>query len=586
VSQSKPRQPIVSVLGHVDHGKTTLLDAIRGTKVVSREAGAITQHIGATEVPLEAVLALCGDLAKGKEFTVPGLLFIDTPGHHSFVSLRARGGSLADMAVLVVDINEGFKPQTVESLNILKRFRTPFLVAANKVDLIPGWRRHPGASFIESVNDQPPAAAEALQERLYDLVGKFYNHGFPADRYDKVGDFTETVAVVPLSAKYREGLADVLLMLVGLAQRFLGDQLATDEGPAEGTVLEVKEEKGLGTTLDAIIHSGTLRKGDTLVIGATGPPLIRKVKSILKPKPMDEIRDPRDRFDAVDEVTAASGVKIAARDLDTALAGAPLRVVTGDPGEAVRELLEETRIRIETSDEGVIVKADALGSLEALGFELKEAGIPVLAATIGAVTRRDVVDAATIADPLRQVILAFNVPVLGEAAEELNNHPEVRLFESDVVYRLIQEYRAWSEEKQRELDDALERNIVFPGRLLILPDHTFRVSKPAIVGVRVTAGRLLPGTALLRRDGKAVGKVKSIRSGDETLTRARAGDEVAIAIDGVTVGRQIKEGDVLLTDIPEAHAKRLKDMDLTPDEREVLDEVAKLKRGESPFWGM
>src|SRR5881397_1451140 len=193
------RQPIVSVLGHVDHGKTTLLYRIRGTGVAGREAGGITQHIGATEVPLAAILKMCGDLVKGRSFRIPGLLFIDTPGHVAFSTLRARGGALADLAVLVIDVNEGFRPQTIESLNILRRYKTPFLVAANKIDLVPGWRKHEGKSFVASYEDQPVSARDELDKRMYELVGKFYEHGFTAERYDKIQDFATTVAIVPTS---------------------------------------------------------------------------------------------------------------------------------------------------------------------------------------------------------------------------------------------------------------------------------------------------------------------------------------------------------------------------------------------------
>src|SRR2546427_3918384 len=215
------RQPIVSVLGHVDHGKSSLLDQIRGTSVVAREAGGITQHIGATEVPMDAILKVCGDLVAGRTFKIPGLLFIDTPGHHAFTTLRARGGALADLAVLVVDVNEGFRPQTVESIKILKQHKTPFVVAANKIDLLPGWRKHPDASFVASLADQPPSAVAALDTKLYELTAKFFEKGFTADRYDRVSDFTTTIAIVPTSAKRGEGVPDLLLVLIGLAQRFL-----------------------------------------------------------------------------------------------------------------------------------------------------------------------------------------------------------------------------------------------------------------------------------------------------------------------------------------------------------------------------
>ena len=319
------RQPIVSVLGHVDHGKTTLLDAIRGcTDVASREPGRITQHIGASEVPLAAIAERCGPLVAGRQFKIPGLLFIDTPGHQAFTTLRARGGALADLAVLVVDIMEGFRPQTIESLGILKRFKTPFVVAANKVDLIQGWRDHPGQSVAASMKEQDESVLVALDERVYKLSEAFFKEGISVERYDRINDFTKNVALVPVSARYREGIPDLLLMLVGLAQRFLEDQLTTEEGPAEGTVLEVKEEKGLGKTLDAIIFSGTIRKGDTFIVGTGGKPLITKVKAILRPKPLDEIRDPRQRFDSVREVTAAAGIKISAQTLEGVVAGAPL----------------------------------------------------------------------------------------------------------------------------------------------------------------------------------------------------------------------------------------------------------------------
>src|SRR3990172_9040999 len=191
------RQPLVSVLGHVDHGKTTLLDRIRGTGVAGREAGGITQHIGATEGPLTAIMEACGELVKGKSFRIPGLLFIDTPGHVAFSTLRARGGALADLAVLVIDVNEGFRPQTIESLNILKRYKTPFIVAANKIDLVPGWRKHEDRPFASAIAEQQEAVRGELDRRLYEVVGKFFEHGFSAERYDKIQDFAATVAIVP-----------------------------------------------------------------------------------------------------------------------------------------------------------------------------------------------------------------------------------------------------------------------------------------------------------------------------------------------------------------------------------------------------
>jgi len=579
------RQPIVSVLGHVDHGKTALLDSIRGSNVAAREPGAITQHIGATEVPLDTIMEVCGDLMEGKELEVPGLLFIDTPGHHSFVTLRARGGALADLAVLVIDINEGIMPQTVESLSILKRFKTPFLVAANKIDRVMGWRKRTSLSFREMISDQPESYVEYFDQKFYDLVGQLYQEGFDSEMFDKIEDFTTVVAVVPTSGKFAVGIQEVLLMLVGLAQRFLTPRLKTVSGPAKGTILEVKEERGLGPTIDTIIYDGVIRKGDTIVLGGAEEPLVTRARTLLKPKPLDEIRDPRERFDSVNEVYAAAGIKISGSGLESAIAGSPLRVSGEDIEEAKKEVIQETKIEVETEDTGILVKADAIGSLEAISFELRHAKIPVKTAEVGDVSKRDVVSAATVADPMKRVIFAFNVDVLPDAKEELLR-TEVKLLEGNIIYGILEDYQAWAEEMQLELERRRLRTITHPGKILLLQDHVFRASKPAIVGVRVLAGRIRQGVGLLRDDGRVIGKIKSLRSGEDSLKEALAGSEVAMAVDGVTVGRQMSPGDVLYVDIPESAAKKLDSVDLNPDEKEVLEQVKGIKREEDPFWGM
>lgn len=581
------RQPIVSVLGHVDHGKTTLLDRIRGTRVTAREAGAITQHIGATEVPLEIVAEVCGDLMKGKAFEVPGLLFIDTPGHHAFTTLRARGGALADLAILVVDITEGLRPQTVESLRILRQYQTPFLVAANKVDLLPGWRKQPDTPFLVAYEAQPEATQAALDEALYALVGRLYEQGFSADRFDRIEDFRKVVAVVPTSARNGEGLPDLLLILIGLAQRFLEEELRTEEGPGAGTILEVKEERGLGLTLDAILYQGVLRRGDTLVLGTPeGAPRVTKVRALLKPKPLDEIRDPENRFDQVQEVRAAAGIKIAAPDLAGVAAGAPLRVVGDDLEEAKREVVKETRLEVPLADDGLLIKGDALGSLEGLAAQMAEEGLTVRRAELGPVARRDIVETATVSDPTRRAILAFHVPVLQDAQEELAGHGDVAVIQGDVVYRLIEEYTAWREERRQVLEASRREDLVHPGKMLLLEDYIFRASKPAIIGVRVLAGRVRVGQSLLREDGRIVGRVRSMRSGEQALREVVAGSEVAVAMDGPTIGRQINPGDILYVDVPEGDVKPLEATDLNADEKEALESVKAIKRKEDPFWGM
>jgi translation initiation factor 5B len=586
--QSNLRTPIVVVMGHVDHGKTTLLDKIRGTTVAQSETGLITQHIGATEVPLAGIQEMCG-AHFGAEIQVPGLLFIDTPGHHAFTSLRSRGGSLADLAILIVDINEGFQPQTIESLNILKRFKTPFVVAANKIDRIGGWLTVSNAPFRASLKAQSARVEEELDTRVYELVGELFMYGFSADRYDRIRDFTKTVAIVPISAVTGEGVPDLLMVLVGLAQRFLKDNLKiTVSGPGVGTILEVKEERGLGTTLDVILYDGELRAGDNVIVGTTREPVVTKIRALLKPKPLSEIRS-EERFLPVKHVVAASGVKVAAPKLENALAGSTLRVVSPADVETIaKEMKSELdSVRIDTEAEGLILKADTIGSLEALVGELKAKSIPIHMADVGPISRRDVIRASAIKDPLLRAILAFNVEILPDALAEVQKS-SVPAFSSAIIYSLMDSYETWVEERKMKMEQERLEAVIRPGSLRLLPDCVFRQSKPAIVGVQIIGGMIRTQVNLIREDGAVVGIIKGIQRQNENLGSASVGQEVAIAIDGPTVGRQIHEGDILYVNIPEKHA-RIVEQELKPklsqDEREALEEFLEIKRRKDPFWG-
>ncbi|MBR7123643.1 MAG: translation initiation factor IF-2 [Candidatus Methanomethylophilaceae archaeon] len=580
------RQPVVSVLGHVDHGKTKLLDRIRGTSVQAREAGAITQHIGATEVPIDHIYKVCGKLIGNKKFDVPGLLFIDTPGHHSFITLRARGGSLADIAVLVIDIREGLMPQTIESIKILRQYKTPFIIALNKVDTIQGWVCEEGRPFVLSERVQQAHTQEAFNEKLYAIIGDLSNEGIYADRYDRIDDFTKTVALVPISAKEGEGIPDLLLMLIGLAQKFLEQQLAKEEGPGRGTILEIKEEKGLGKTLDMILYSGVLKQGDTVALGTRGAPIVTKIKAILKPRPLDEIMDPRDKFERVKELHAAAGVKISCQNMEGVIAGAPLRVVKNERDPAIAEMTEEASIKIELQDDGVYIKADAIGSLEALAFEAKAAGIPIRRYGMGEITRRDILETDALrGDPLNKIILAFNVKTSKEAEAALEDSG-LRIFSNDVVYRLIEEYQEWLDESKRQTDTDKRSEFPFPAKFTIMPNCVFHATKPAIVGIRVLAGRLRPGLRLIGDDGRSLGRIRSLRDGEDVVKEAKQGDEVACAIDDITIGRQAKEEDLIYVDILESSIREFQKLDLNEDEKMTLEEVIDIKRKEDKFWGM
>jgi len=589
------RQPIVCVLGHVDSGKTLLLDKIRKTTVGAREVGGITQHIGASFFPVETLSRLVGPAAVARMksgIEIPGLLVIDTPGHEAFSNLRRRGGSVADIAILVVDILRGFEAQTFECIDILKARKTPFIVAVNKVDRVPGWKSEPDAPFLRVYQTQDSFVKEDLDNKLYDIMGTFSKQGFSSDRFDRVRDFTSTIALVPVSAKTGEGIPELLMVLIGLTQQYLKKQLQTTEGPAKGSILEIKEEPGLGLTLNSIIYDGTLNKDDVIVIGGKDKPIVTRIKAILVPKPLDEMRDPRDKFTSVESVFAAAGVKIVASDLEGALAGAPLYAVGPNetPGKYAKIIEDEIKkIRITTQIEGVILKADTLGSLEAIAEILKQNNVQVRIADVGDVSKRDIIEASAVKshDPLLGVILAFGVKLLPDAEEEAAARG-VQIFKEQIVYHMIENYLKWVKSKSEAKIEAEMGKLVKPAKIRVIPGYIFRRAKPAIFGVEVLAGTLKPKINLVRaEDGEDIGELEQIQDKGKSMPEATQGMQVAVSMDKPTVGRHVFEKDVLFAKMPEPDVRAFQGVfadKLSSEEQETLNEYIKAMRKKMPFF--
>jgi len=588
------RQPIIVVLGHVDHGKTTLLDRIRGTTVAAREPGAISQHIGASFVPRDVLQKVCGGLLQRFKFVVeiPGLLFIDTPGHAAFSNLRRRGGSVADIAILVIDLLQGIQPQTIESINILKARRTPFVVAANKLDMISGWRPQPNQPFLESLKKQDQQTLTNLDEKVYNVVGSLSVEGFNAERFDRVKDFTKTVAIVPVSAKNGEGLPDLLTVLAGLAQQFLKPQLILSTDAAKGTILEIQEEVGLGVSVNAIIYNGILKDNATVIMGGRTKPILTKIRALLLPKPLDEIRDPREKFNQVSEVSAAAGVKIVAPGLEEAVPGGPIYALPegASPDQLIAKVREEVEnVKIASDRLGVVVKADTLGALEAIVTELHKLGVPIRIGDVGDVSRRDILEAEAVKthEPTLGVVLSFNVKILPDAYDE-GMRGGVKIFKDNIIYHLIEDYTTWAKsEREAKARKALEA-LVLPGKIKLLRGCVFRRCDPAVFGVEVVAGRIKPHYPLVRTDAVAVGKISQIQDKGQNVAEATRGMQVAISMKEPTVGRQIREEDTLYVEVPEKHVELLSgDLknQLSTEELEVLNEYVKIMRKKTPYFG-
>jgi translation initiation factor 5B len=581
------RQPIIVVMGHVDHGKTSLLDTIRQTVIASKEAGGITQAIGTTEIPTDVIKNLCGSLLSRFKFSisVPGLLFIDTPGHEAFTTLRRRGGSIADLAILVVDINEGIMPQTEESINILKDTKTPFVIAVNKIDRIRGWNS--GAKcFLDSFEKQDDSTKGDFEKNFYELIEQLKKFDFDAERFDRVQDFRKTVAAVPVSAKTGEGIPDLLATLIGLAQNFLKDQLVkTDE--SAGTILEVKTMTGLGTVIDCVIYDGTIHRNDFLAIGGKSH-IITKIRALLVPDPMKDIRTEK-KFRTVNECHAACGVRISAPGIENINSGVMIK--SADTMEEAQKLLEDIEheieeVEIHTETEGLIMKAGNIGGLEALITIFKN--YPIRRAEIGQITRNDVVEAESNTEEKNRVVIGFNTDVSEEAATFAKDKG-VRILDSDIIYRLVEEYEKFVKKNMEDMIKKEVDTLKRPGKLKILPGLVFRASNPAIVGCEVTGGIVKPGYRLFKfdKDIKDAGEIKQIQSHGENVAEAKIGDKVAVSIIGPTVGRQINESDVLFTDLSSEDYKNLiKNTDfLSEHEKSVLQEIFEIKRKLDPRYG-
>ncbi|MFN3909914.1 MAG: translation initiation factor IF-2, partial [Candidatus Anstonellaceae archaeon] len=544
------------------------------------------QMIGAYYLPKQTIIELSGELGEKLKTTlkVPGILFIDTPGHEAFTSMRQRGGSISDIAILLIDITQGVQPQTLESLEILVANKIPFLIALNKIDLLEGWKAQPTTLIEKSILSQNQKTIEKLEEKTYSILAEFNKHGLKAERFDRVSDFTKEIIAIPCSAKTGEGTAELLLYLVGLSQKYLSGSLDLRlDIPAKGSILEVKEEKGLGTTIDVIIYEGTLKKNDSVVFASLNGPMQTKVRGILRPPFPNEKVQTNQKYIYIEEAVAAAGIKIYAPNLEGALAGSPIYALENEKElERISKELDQTisSILIKKDLAGIIVKTDTLGSAEAFLSLLKAKNIPIREIGIGQITKKDVIDAYTTSftNKYLGVILGFNVSISKDALEEIEKK-QIKVFNSKIIYESFENYLRWVEEEKLKDQEQIICSITYPVKIKVLPNCFFRLCKPAIFGVEILTGKLKPKTILCKSDGLIIGEVKTIQSEGQAVSEALPGQRVAISLDECICGKTIKELDVLFSFILKEQRELLKNKCsnlLSGEELALLDEIEKI----------
>jgi translation initiation factor IF-2 len=495
-----PRAPIVTIMGHVDHGKTSLLDALRKTDVVSGEAGGITQHIGAYQVQLKS----------GERIT-----FLDTPGHAAFTAMRARGASATDIAILVVSAEDSIMPQTIESINHAKAAGVPIIVAVTKIDL----------------HDANP------EKVLTDLL----QHDI---QVESMGGVTQAVKV---SAKTGAGLDD-LTDAISLQAEVL-ELKANPSRAADGVVIESKLDKGRGPVATVLIKRGTLKRGDIVVAGAqwgkvralvdergqqldgAGPSLPVEVLG------MDGAPDPGEALVVVDSESRAREI--------TEYRVRTKRQVSGAPGAAARASLDQLLSRlkdgtVETSELPIVLKADVQGSVEAISMSLdkistEEVRAKVVHGAVGGISESDVLLARSSGAP----IFAFNVRA-NKQARDLAEREGVEIRYYSVIYDLIDDVKS-------TLSGMLapEKRETFLGYADIL--EVFNITKVGkVAGCRISEGKVLRGCGVrLLRDNVVIheGKLKTLKRFKDEVSEVNAGMECGMAFEryeDIRVGDKIE----------------------------------------------
>lgn len=592
-SPDELRAAVVCVLGHVDTGKTKILDKLRRTNVQDSEAGGITQQIGATNVPIEAIKEQA-KIVKGfnlGDLRIPGLLIIDTPGHESFSNLRSRGSSLCDIAILVVDIMHGLEPQTIESLNLLKQRKTPFIVALNKIDRLYDWQTMLRKDVRDIIKGQAANTQLEFEQRANEVILQFAEQGLNAALFYNNPDVRSYVSLVPTSAITGEGMGNLLALIVESCQNMLAKRLMFSP-ELQATVLEVKAIPGLGTTIDVILVNGYLREGETVVLAGTDAPIVTQIRSLLMPQPLKELRV-KNAYVEYKEIKAAQGVKIAAKDLEKVIAGLNLRVAE-KPDEV--EILKEEVARelksalssIKLQERGVYVQASTLGSLEALLEFLRTSSIPYSNIRIGPVVKKDVMKASIMLEHDSQyaVILAFDVKIERDA-QELADNLGVKIFQADIIYHLFDKFMAFREELKAKKREEFKSIAVFPCKLKILPQFVFNSRDPIVCGVMVEAGIVKEGTPICvpSKEFVELGIVTSIENNHKPVESARKGQEVCIKIEPIPgespkmFGRHFDEKDFLISKISRQSIDACKDYfrdDLVKTDWQLMVELKKL----------
>lgn len=559
------KAPICCIVGHVDAGKTSLLDKLRNTNIQEKEVGGITQHIGSTFFPIQTIENSCSSI-KGKFeviCNIPGILMIDTPGHSEFQSLRNVGTSICDLGILIIDIEESIQEQTKEAIKLLKEKKIPFVVAVTKLDKLYGWKTTKSSNLRDALKEQSKDMSMMLMAKLEDIKYDLSKEDINAEFYFKNSNPKQIYSIVPVSSKTGEGIADLLALLVYTAQNWMLKKILYQD-TVSCTIMESKYDKHNGYTIDVILNNGTINVGDKFVVSTITGPNICTVRNLLIPSALTQLGK-KTNWDYKDSVRASIGCKIIGSNLDGAYPGTHLFPIktSGDSADASTEADAINNANQEINavwksynfiSPGVFIGTQTFGELDASYSIFQKAGINVAGAYIGEPSNKfiDLILMKTETDtlPENRIYLyfgAFNNTDVFEYAKKNN----IILLSSEVIYKLVELYKI-EKEKIIKARQNTNNNAIFPVEMVILKQYIFMKggSEHLMFGVKIKKGTLYKNTPIcIPEKNVLLGKVLNIQFEHKEKEKGEEGQEICIRLDNpnqLIINRQFDVNDKLI----------------------------------------
>lgn len=562
--QIEYKEPICCILGNVDAGKTSLIDKMKSTKVQKSEAGGITQKINTVILPFNA-----------NKFNVPGVILIDTPGHESFYSLRELGATLCNVVILLVDIMEGVKEQTIKSIDLVKSKRIPYVVALNKVDRVVNWESDSSVSIVKNLKKQANNTVLHFEELVRNIITQFAENGLNVELFNRNTDSRKYGSLFPLSAKTGEGIHDLMGGLIKLIATHRKADIII-KPTFKGILTDINIQKGIGKCLNVLVYDGYLNKQDTLVVGGMNGAYFKTItKMAVSTQPS--------KFQLVNDVKASTLTYITTKgDYETDyIIGSPVYTIpstlTGksktDVEKVARKAIEvylkkkDDEINKNKSRHGVLVYASTFGALMAITNHLDDIGVPYIDAKVKDVKSLDLQKVISMNNSedskIYNIIIAFDVHVDLKAHDMLKNNLDVSLIEDNIIYRVFEKLEETIETNKGNVSLKYKRMMSTPCILEILKGKEFIIARrdPIILGVKVMSGELVKNTILqVIRKKKIIilGRVTGIQSNNKDVEKGEVNQEVAVRIDNTEdtaklYGRDFDNTDQLISQLSEHH---------------------------------